>query len=256
MFFRPAVQAIENVNPAVTGFLGGLGLPIIFSWIVGGLFAAGATSMALFRQELKGSGDHIDVSITECVASTMMATQTIYPFMGGVQTRRRSEGSMFENPMPCKDGWIISQAGGGATWEDISEVFRAPDLLEPRFANSAQRSLNGPEMDQIILDAIKDRSKWDLFGEAAKARMLFGLVQTPKELAQCPQLESREFYRETDHPVLGKIRVPAELFKFSETPYQLRMSAPTLGQNNNEIYVDGLGYTPQEAIQLRQLDII
>ena len=150
----------------------------------GGLFAAGATSMALFRQGLDGSGDHIDVSITECVASTMMATQTIYPFMGGVQTRRRPEGSMFENPMPCKDGWIISQAGGGATWEDISEVFRAPDLLEPRFANSAQRSLNGPQMDQIILDAIKDRRKWDLFGEAATARMLFGLVQTAKELAQ------------------------------------------------------------------------
>ena len=41
LFFRPAVQAIENVNPAVTGFLGGLGLPIIFSWFVGGLFAAG-----------------------------------------------------------------------------------------------------------------------------------------------------------------------------------------------------------------------
>jgi len=41
LFFRPAVQAIEDVNPAVTGFLGGLGLPIIFSWIVGGLFAAG-----------------------------------------------------------------------------------------------------------------------------------------------------------------------------------------------------------------------
>ena len=41
LFFRPAVKAIENVNPAVTGFLGGLGLPIIFSWIVGGLFAAG-----------------------------------------------------------------------------------------------------------------------------------------------------------------------------------------------------------------------
>jgi len=41
LFFRPAVQAIENVNPAVTGFLGGLGLPIVLSWIVGGLFAAG-----------------------------------------------------------------------------------------------------------------------------------------------------------------------------------------------------------------------
>ncbi len=40
LFYRPAVIAIENVNPAVTGFLGGMGLPIIFSWIVGGIFAA------------------------------------------------------------------------------------------------------------------------------------------------------------------------------------------------------------------------
>ncbi len=40
--YAPAVQAIEKFEPAKTGFLGGLGLPIIFSWIVGGLFAAGA----------------------------------------------------------------------------------------------------------------------------------------------------------------------------------------------------------------------
>jgi len=36
-----SIEAIENVNPATTGFLGGLGLPIMFSWIVGAFFAAG-----------------------------------------------------------------------------------------------------------------------------------------------------------------------------------------------------------------------
>ena len=41
LFYKPAVIAIEDVNPATTGFLGGMGLPIIFSWIVGGFFAAG-----------------------------------------------------------------------------------------------------------------------------------------------------------------------------------------------------------------------
>ena len=41
-FYEPAVSAIEAVNPAKTGYLGGLGLPIIFSWAVGGVFAAGA----------------------------------------------------------------------------------------------------------------------------------------------------------------------------------------------------------------------
>ena len=38
---EPGIEAIEAVNPAKTGFLGGLGLPIIFSWIVGAFFAAG-----------------------------------------------------------------------------------------------------------------------------------------------------------------------------------------------------------------------
>ncbi|MEM9333058.1 MAG: branched-chain amino acid ABC transporter permease [Pseudomonadota bacterium] len=39
-FFDPAVEAIEKYDSAATGFLGGLGMPIIFSWFVGGIFAA------------------------------------------------------------------------------------------------------------------------------------------------------------------------------------------------------------------------
>jgi len=38
---EPGIEAIEAVNPAKTGFLGGFGLPIMFSWIVGALFAGG-----------------------------------------------------------------------------------------------------------------------------------------------------------------------------------------------------------------------
>ena len=38
----PAISAIEEVDPAAAGYLGGMGLPIILSWAVGGLFAAAA----------------------------------------------------------------------------------------------------------------------------------------------------------------------------------------------------------------------
>ncbi|APE43455.1 branched-chain amino acid ABC transporter permease [Sulfitobacter alexandrii] len=38
----PAVERIEAINPAQTGYLGGLGLPVLLAWPVGGLFAAGA----------------------------------------------------------------------------------------------------------------------------------------------------------------------------------------------------------------------
>jgi len=41
-YFSEASELIEKVDPAITGYLGGFGLPIMFSWIVGGLAAAGA----------------------------------------------------------------------------------------------------------------------------------------------------------------------------------------------------------------------
>jgi branched-chain amino acid transport system permease protein len=40
--FDAGVEAVESVNPAATGYLGGLGLPVIIAWPVGGLLAAGA----------------------------------------------------------------------------------------------------------------------------------------------------------------------------------------------------------------------
>ncbi len=39
--FDPAVEAIEAINPAATGYLGGLGLPVLLAWVMGGLLAAG-----------------------------------------------------------------------------------------------------------------------------------------------------------------------------------------------------------------------
>ncbi len=41
-FFDPAVSAVEAINPAIEGSLGGLGLPVLLAWPIGGLLAAGA----------------------------------------------------------------------------------------------------------------------------------------------------------------------------------------------------------------------
>ena len=41
----PAISAIEAVDPAASGYLGGMGLPILLSWGVGGLLAAAAAWM-------------------------------------------------------------------------------------------------------------------------------------------------------------------------------------------------------------------
>ncbi len=59
--FDPAVAAIEAVNPAATGYLGGLGLPILVSWGVGALFAAGA-AWAIGKTALGLRSDYLAIA--------------------------------------------------------------------------------------------------------------------------------------------------------------------------------------------------
>jgi branched-chain amino acid transport system permease protein len=57
----PAIDAIEAVEPAMTGYLGGLGLPILFSWIVGAI-AAGLIAMLIGRIALGLRSDYLAIA--------------------------------------------------------------------------------------------------------------------------------------------------------------------------------------------------
>ena len=58
---EPAIESIEAVNPATTGFLGGLGIPIIFSWIVGAFFA-GALAFVIGKIALGLRADYLAIA--------------------------------------------------------------------------------------------------------------------------------------------------------------------------------------------------
>ena len=67
----PAIESIEAVNPATTGFLGGMGLPILFSWIVGAFFA-GALAYIIGKIALGLRADYLAIAtllISEIVIS-------------------------------------------------------------------------------------------------------------------------------------------------------------------------------------------
>jgi crotonobetainyl-CoA:carnitine CoA-transferase CaiB-like acyl-CoA transferase len=197
------------------------------------------------------------VSIQEVVNSTLVINQPFFSWVGAVQGRRPATGTMFGNVMPCKDGYFISQPGGGATWDAVADFYGREELLDERFADSQQRLVNGRALDEIIVDATKDRGMAEMFETASeKYRMLFGMVQTPEDLASCPQLEARGFYAEVDHPVVGRLKVPFGLLNMTESPSRYRTPAPLLGQHNEEVYTQVLDYTREDLVKLRQLGVI
>ena len=217
-----------------------------------------ATLFTLLLRDVTGEGQHIDVSTQEVVNSTMIISQPLYSWAGAISGRRRPAGSHYgSNMMPCKDGYFVGQIGGGASWNDIADFFAREELKEERFADVDQRATNVHALGEILIDAAKDRTMAEMFRTASeKYRMLFGIAQTPADLAACPQLEARGFYQEVDHPVVGKIKVPFRLWNMSESPAQYRLPAPLLGQHNAEVYSELLGYTQNEVARLRELGVI
>tara|TARA_A100000164_G_scaffold381225_1_gene431843 strand:- start:926 stop:2296 length:1371 start_codon:yes stop_codon:yes gene_type:complete len=67
----PAIDSIEAIDPAKTGYLGGLGMPVLFSWVVGGLFAAGV-AFAIGKLALGLRADYLAIAtllIAEIIVS-------------------------------------------------------------------------------------------------------------------------------------------------------------------------------------------
>jgi crotonobetainyl-CoA:carnitine CoA-transferase CaiB-like acyl-CoA transferase len=216
-----------------------------------------STAFALLLRDFTDEGQHVDVSIQEVVNSTLVINQPYYSWSGAVQGRRRAEGTTFGHVMPCKDGYFVAQPGGGAAWEDVVDFFGREELKEERFADAEQRAANGRALDDIIIEATKDRTMAEIFKTGSeKYRMLLGMVQTPEDLANCAQLEARGFFQHVDHPVMGELKVPFTLMNMTESASKYRMPAPLLGQHNEEVYAQLLGYTHDDVARLRGLGVI
>lgn len=73
MYFDPTTKAIEKVNPAASGYLGGMGLPILIGWPVGGLLA-GAVAWIVGKITLGLRSDYLAIAtlgISEIIVAVL-----------------------------------------------------------------------------------------------------------------------------------------------------------------------------------------
>jgi len=122
-FFDPAVDAIEAQDPATFGNIGGLGLPIIFSWLVGGVFA-GCAAWLISRIALGLRSDYLAIAtlgISEIVLAVLKNEDWL--------ARGVKNVSGLDSPVPsaielqASDWFIALAADFGMTTIEASTVF-------------------------------------------------------------------------------------------------------------------------------------
>lgn len=223
-----------------------------------GTNAASATAIALFGQRFTGEGQHIDVSIQESMTTALRDTTSLYTYMGGIRQRARAyTGDMPRRPVDVKGGQIVPISFGGVSWEAIAEFLDAPELADEKFSTPESRLSNAKELHEILMKSFGRWEKFELFYEAHKRRgFIYGVVQSPQEVFESPQYNARGYFVDIEHPVIGGATYPGAPFIMSETPWQARSPAPTLGQHNREILCDRLGYSLEELARLRAAGVV
>ena len=77
-----------------------------------------------------------------------------------------------------------------------------------------------------------------------------GVVQDAKDVLEDPQLNYRRHFVPLNHTEIGTYRAEAPSWKLSETPAQLSMPAPCLGENTEYVCTGILGMSDEEFIEL------
>jgi CoA:oxalate CoA-transferase len=224
----------------------------------GGMNGAVATLAAFHHQQEVGTGQHVDVSILECIVCLGQLPVTRYAYTGGVETRwgPQHRPAFVKGFLPAKDGYVGLNPGGRNTWEDIARFLDLPELLSERFATWTARARNAEELNDLLREAVKDCDKSEFWHSAVEKSFTFQMVQRPEEAARSPQLEERGFFVDVDHPVQGIVTFPGDTYGFSETEWHVRRPAPLLGEHNVQIYGDELGCSSDELSALHESGVI
>jgi crotonobetainyl-CoA:carnitine CoA-transferase CaiB-like acyl-CoA transferase len=221
-----------------------------------GLLSFSATVAALTSRIDTGKGTWIDMSAQECLASTLGANISEYPYLG--LSRKTNPFAIHGYPIgysvPCKDGWISLTPGlGGAP--NIPLLIEKPELLEdPFFTKPAARMAEPEKFDALLTPWLKEHTKWDITKQAQELKLAFTPVLNPGELEEDEQLKAKGFFVKTQHQVMGEVTYPGAPFRLSETPARVG-KAPLLGEDNEVIY-RGLGFSKENMVTLIEQGII
>ena len=218
---------------------------------------ASATLMALYHQRLTGQGQRVDVSIQESIASALRDVTNNYTYVGAVRRRQPNHTGDLTRLRAVSDGYVLPNPGIGAglNWQILVDFLEAPQLDDPRFDNASARLENAEALGEILDEIFATKRKRDIFYAAHEKRFIYGVIDSPAETIENPQIQARGYYQPVEHPELGEITFPGAPFLMSSSPWAVNSTAPALGQHNGDV-LGALGYDARGMAYLAASEVI
>jgi formyl-CoA transferase len=222
---------------------------------------------ALYQRAMTGVGQRVEVAMQDVVINYCRPTYGRQLTDGEPAGRGGNEMPMAPvspcGAYPCHPGGpndyvfiYTSRWPGSSQWEQLLEVIGRKDVLnDPRFSTPESRYEHRDEVDSMISEWTRQKTKFEAMEKLGRADVPTGAVLSTVELAADPYLRERGTFVTVDHPVRGSILMPGFPIKMSASSVPV-LPAPLLGQHNEEVYRDMLGIPADELKRLREAGVI
>lgn len=233
---------IQGVSGIASLNAGPDGAPRYFPTVVvdklTGTVLASMIGMALFHRERTGEGQELNVPMLETILSFALIEHLWH---GTLDEPEKGMGyprmlTPHRRPYQTKDGYISVIAVSDAQWTKLFAAMGVGELIrDPRFCSTSARAQNVDALYATLTEGMRTRTTAEWLAELRPADIPCGAANTLDDLFDDAYLQETGFFQRAEHPVEGRVVLPAIPAWFSKSPPNVRRLWPTLGEHTREI---------------------
>ncbi len=217
-----------------------------------GLTAAVGTLGAVMGRRGTGRGRHVDISKQEAMMGLERVEIARLANDPDPTSWRPSVGGLLE----AKDGYFLVTPLENHQWQSFMRAMGDPEWSRAEWCQSeVGRMEHAEEIRPHVVAWAAQLTRDEIYHRCQTEGTPAGPVRNVAEVRAWDQANARGFFVELDHPEAGKHAYPSAPYRLSRTPWVGR-AAPRLGEHNEAVYGEQLGYSPQELAQLAAQEVI
>ena len=221
--------------------------------LITAMWAAFGVVGSLFRRELTGEGDRIEIGMHDA-ALPWLTKQAGKAFVGEEPERMGTKDPVLApyQAYPTADGYLNVGCANQKLWAELCEAVDRPDLIDDdRFGSNPDRVSNMDELEAELSAVFRERptDEWvELLSE--EHDLPVGPVYDVPEALDNEQTEARDVIREVEHPALGTVPVIEHPLNYEHAEAGFDGAPPLLGEDTEAILRE-LGYDDEAVASLR-----
>ena len=218
------------------------------------LHALGAICAALYWREKTGVGEYIDISLLDALFDQQDSAIEIYVLSGGKDT-----SALLSPVFKGLDGYAtIAVSPEERDWRRLLKAINRTELLNDEWFSKMENRWENPDIITSLINEWLQSFEHidDALAILDEAGIINARILSPGEAIDHPQIKAREMMVEIEHPVLGKVPIVNSPFRLKHTKAGLRGLPPEIGEHNEEILSELLGYPRDEISKLEEEKVI